>query len=143
MSAQPGELFVFQVGVWALRSNVADIKVEFSDLQGSKGHIIDAGRMTCYNTEGVGFKGNSFEKSVAITAGRIQALLMGVDLEGVDTGNYTGSVTVSSGDEKQALPVRLNVSGKIIPNHGYNAANRLSRLNWLNSTVGITVYNCL
>ena len=34
MKASPGEVFVFQIGVWALNSDVNDLQVEFSDLKG-------------------------------------------------------------------------------------------------------------
>ncbi|MFA5814274.1 MAG: glycoside hydrolase domain-containing protein [Bacteroidales bacterium] len=138
MSAQPGEFFVYQVGVWALKSDLEDIQIEFSDFKKENGNkLIPAGDMTCFNKGGIDFRGNAFTKKVNVQAGRIQALWMGINLEDAGEGTYTGSVSVVAGGEKQTVPIRLNVTGEAVPNHGYNEGKRLSRLNWLNSTVGI------
>ncbi len=93
--------------------------------------------MTCFNEGGIDYKGTAFTKQVNITAGRVQALWMGIDLRGIKKGTYTGSVSVSAGKEKQIIPLRLTVSGNYVTNQGYNEGKRLSRLNWLNSTAGI------
>ena len=138
LAAQPGEFYVYQVGVWGLKSDLDDIAVEFSDLtNGSGDQIIPASVMTCFNTGGIGYRGKAFTKEVNVPAGRIQALWMGVDLKGIGPGDYSGSVSVVAGGEKQAVPIRFKVSGEAVPNHGYNQGKRLSRLNWLNSNVGI------
>lgn len=138
MSAQPGEFFVYQVGVWAIKSTLEDIQVEFSDLKkGNSGKMIPAKNMCCFNKGGLDLSGKTFIKKVNVQRGRIQALWMGIDLEGIEPGTYSGSVSVVAGGEKQIVPIRLKVSGEAVPNHGYNDGRRLSRLNWLNSSVGI------
>ncbi len=138
MSAQPGEFYAYQVGVWALRSKVNDVKVEFSDLKNNNGgKVIPATVMTCFNLGGMDFQGNNFTKEVSVQAGRIQSLWMGVDLTNIGVGNYSGTVSIVAHGEKRVIPIRLEVSGEFVPNHGYNEGARLSRLNWLNSTVGI------
>ncbi len=138
MSAQPGEFYAYQVGVWALSSKVDDVQVEFSDLKSNNGdEIISASLMTCFNTGGIDYQGNNFTKKVSVQAGRIQSLWMGVDLTNIGVGNYSGTVSIVAQGEKKVIPIRLKVSGEIVPNHGYNEGVRLSRLNWLNSTVGI------
>ena len=138
MSAQPGEFYTFQIGVWALKSDLDDIQVEFSELKkNNSDQFVHAGDITCFNKGGTDFRGNAFTKKISVQSGRIQALWMGIDLNGVDSGDYTGSVSVIAGGEKQTIAVQLNVSGETVPNHGYNQGKRLSRLNWLNSNVGI------
>ena len=138
MSAQPGELYTYQIGVWALKSELDDIQVEFSELKkDNSDQIIHAGDITCFNKGGIDFRGNAFTKKVNVQSGRIQALWMGIDLTGIEKGNYSGSVSVIAGGEKQTIPVQLKVAGETVPNHGYNQGKRLSRLNWLNSNVGI------
>ena len=137
LTARPGEYYVYQVGFWALRSDISDISVEFSDLRSKDGKIVSAGKMTCFNKGGINFKGNAFTKKVNVQAGRIQALWMGIDLNDVKGGIYNGSVSVIAGGKKQTFPIQLEVSGEVVPDHGYNEGKRLSRLNWLNSTVGI------
>ena len=41
-----------------------------------------------------------------------------------------------AGGEKQVIPLLIKVSGDPVSNHGYDEGSHLSRLNWLNSTVG-------
>ncbi len=139
MAAQPGEFYVYQVGVWALCSDLHDVRVEFSDLKkgGYPGEMIPAQNMTCFNEGGINFKGKKFTKTIDVKAGRIQSLWMGIDLSDKDKGTYSGSVTVSVGAEKHIIPLQLIVSGEVVHNHGYNQGKRLSRLSWLNSNVGI------
>jgi len=137
MNANPGEYYVFQLGVWALKSNIDDLQIEFSDLKSRNGKTISSACMTCFNKGGTDFRGKTLSKRVSVPAGRVQALWLGIDLNGIEKGNYSGSVSVAAGDEKKVVPLLLNVSGDSVANHGYNEGFRLSRLNWLNSTVGI------
>ncbi len=137
LAAQPGEFYVFQLGVWALRKDVQDLQVIFSGLNGKNGKTILPEKMTCFNSGGIDFKGEQFSKAITIPAGRIQALWVGIDLSDKEKGTYSGLVTVSTGKEKHSVPIRLTVSGEALPNHGCGQGNRLSRLNWLNSTTGI------
>lgn len=137
MNARPGEFFVFQLGVWALKQDVKDIQIEFSDLKGNISKVIGAARMTCFNKGGNDFKGKPFSKEINVPVGRVQALWIGIDLEGIKEGNYTGYVSVIAKGEKRVVPLLINVAGEVVPNHGYNEGARLSRLGWLNSTDGI------
>jgi len=136
LTAQPGEYYVYQIAVWAMKKDVQNVQIKFSDLKDERGRIIDTTRMTCFNEGGIDFRGNPFSKRINIPAGRVQALWIGVDLDGIDKGDYTGSVSVVAGQEKQTIPLRLKVDGDAALNHGYNEGKRLSRLNWLNSTIG-------
>jgi hypothetical protein len=137
MTALPGEFFVFQVGLWALNADAMNVQIKFTDLETKDGKIIPASRMTCFNTEGTDIKGGHFTREVNVPAGRIQAFWMGIDLDNIGVGNYKGSVTIMSGGKEQELPLLLKVKGEVVKNHGYNEGSHLSRLNWLNSTVGI------
>lgn len=137
LQASPGEFFVFQLGLWAINASTDDVQVEFSDLKGRNAGKIDAARIVCFNMGGTDYKGNPLKKQVNVPAGRVQPLWLGVDLEGIGAGRYSGKITIIASGKKQALPVSLKVEGEYVKNHGYDQGNRLSRLNWLNSTVGI------
>ena len=137
LNARPGEYFVFQAGVWAIKSDVTDIQVGFTDLTAGGQKKIEAAKITCFNKGGIDIQGNPFSKVVKVPAGRVQALWMGIDLEGAAAGTYKGAVTVSSGGEKQSIDIALKVAGDPVQNHGYDEGARLSRLNWLNSRTGI------
>ena len=137
MIAQPGEFYAYQLGVWALKKSAKQVHIEFSDLKNGSSNTIAAAKMTCFNEGGLDYRGNSFSKEINVPAGRLQSLWIGLDLEGVKDGNYSGSVAVVANGQREVVPLQLKVSGEAIPNHGYNEGKRLSRLNWLNSTVGI------
>lgn len=137
LNARPGEFYVFQVGAWAFDSEVEDLKITFSDFTGSGGKKITAEKVTCFNSGGTNIYGRQFEKTISISAGRVQALWFGMDLDEVPEGKYRGSVTVKSGNEEHSLEFLLKVSGEKVANHGYDNGAGLSRLNWLNSTAGI------
>jgi hypothetical protein len=137
MTAHPGEYYVYQLGVKALTHNLKNVQIIFSDLKGEHGERISTSKMTCFNEGGINFKGIPFSKEIEVPVGHIQALWVGIDLNTIKEGNYTGLVSVIANDEKQVVRLLLKVSGKKVLNHGYNEGSRLSRLNWLNSTVGI------
>jgi hypothetical protein len=58
-------------------------------------------------------------------------------LSEAEAGNYSGSVSVVVGGQEQVVPLQLEISGAEVPDKGYNEGKRLSRLDWLNATVGI------
>lgn len=137
LDARPGEFFVYQLGVWAQGKDVSQVQVQFSGLTKGNSSIIPVGKMTCFNAGGIDFKGLPFTKEITVPAGRMQALWIGIDLSGIDAGNYKGSVAVKANGEEQTVPLILKVAGEPVADHGYSEGKRLSRLNWLNSTVGI------
>ena len=97
LDARPSEFFVFQLGVWALKQDAKDVQIEFSDLKGGSGNVITANRLTCFNKGGIDFKGNFFSKEIIVSAGRVQALWVGIDLDSIKAGDYQGSVSVIVG----------------------------------------------
>jgi hypothetical protein len=138
MNARPGEFFVFQTGIWALNSDLTDLQVEFTDLSAAGGKKIPVEKLTCFNKGGIDIKGNPFTKIVNVPAHRVQALWMGIDLDGIEGGTYKGAVNLITGGEKQSIELSLKVSGDPIQDHGYDQGAGLSRLNWLNSKSGIS-----
>lgn len=137
--ADKGEYYVFQLGVWAARSNVENLHVDFSALTNkATGEQIPASSFTCFNTEGTDVTGTVFEKNCSVDKGKVQALWVGTQLpEHLSAGTYLGTVTVSAANaESKAVQVSLNVSENVIANHGDNEPWRHSRLRWLNSQIG-------
>lgn len=137
--ADKGEYYVFQLGVWAARSNVENLHVDFSALTNkATGEQIPASSFTCFNTEGTDVTGTDFEKNCSVDKGKVQALWVGTQLpEHLSAGTYQGTVTVSAANaESKTVQVSLNVSENVIANHGDNEPWRHSRLRWLNSQIG-------
>ena len=137
--ADKGEYYVFQLGVWAARSNVENLHVDVSALTNkATGEQIPASSFTCFNTEGTDVTGTVFEKNCSVDKGKVQALWVGTQLpEHLSAGTYQGTVTVSAANaESKTVQVSLNVSENVIANHGDNEPWRHSRLRWLNSQIG-------
>ncbi|MCE7059378.1 glycoside hydrolase domain-containing protein [Dyadobacter sp. CY343] len=137
LAAHPGEYFVYQVGVWAGSGDIQNLEIKFSDLKSKDGKMIPSKQVSCFNAGGVDYLGKPFSKKINIPNGKVQALWVGADLTGVVKGIYDGTATVSVDGKKQFVKIQLTVDGNAVENHGYNEGKGLSRMNWLNSTVGI------
>ncbi|MCE7069095.1 DUF6067 family protein [Dyadobacter sp. CY327] len=137
LKARPGEYFVYQIGVGAGSSAIQNLEIKFSDFKRNDGKLIPSRQMSCFNAGGIDYTGKPFSKKIGIPNGKVQALWVGTDLTGVAKGIYDGTVTVSVNSKKQSLKIQLAVDGNAVENHGYNEGKGLSRMNWLNSTVGI------
>lgn len=137
LTAQPGEYFVFQLGIWAPNTGLDDVSLMFTDFTTTTGHTIPAQKITSFNQEGKDRRGIPFRKKTSIRSGRLQPLWIGMDLDSARKGNYDGSITISSGGNKQDVNLRLKVKGENVANRGFDEGKRLSRLCWLNSDAGI------
>lgn len=137
--ADKGEYYTFQLGVWAARSGVEKLRVDFTELtNAATGEQIPASSFTCFNTGGTDVTGASFEKNCSVEKGNVQALWIGTQIpEHLSAGTYKGTVTVSAPQTKsKSVEVSLTVSENVIANHGDNEPWRHSRLRWLNSQIG-------
>jgi hypothetical protein len=148
--AAPNQFFVFHLSVNAEAHALNDLQIKFSDLHpvipsATRHPASDirqlpptpSSRLTCFNSGGIDFMGNPFAKKIDVPASQVQELFMGIDLEGTLNGVYEGSVIISSGSERQTVPIEIKVEGEPVKNHGYDQGKSLARLNWLNSKVGI------
>jgi len=136
--AQRNEFYVFQIGLYAARADVEDVGLAFGDLRAPTGAVLPAARLRCFNTAGTDWLGRPFAKTVPIAKGSVQALWIGVDVPAEATpGTYEGVITVSPTGQ-QALPLRLSltVTPAVLADRGDAELWRMSRLRWLDSTVG-------
>jgi hypothetical protein len=132
------EYFAFQIGLYASRNNLSDIKCEFGDL-GNGGYKIPASALTCFNTGGIGPYGEPFEKRVDVSKGSVQPLWIGVDIPGdIPAGTYSGRITLKCDNAApETLKIVIKVADKYLADRGDSEPWRHSRLRWLNSTLGI------
>lgn len=138
-NADKGEYYTFQLGVWAARSSVERLHVDFSELTNvATGEQIAASSFTCFNTGGTDVTGAVFEKNCSVEKGKVQALWIGTQIpEHLTAGTYQGTLTVSADNsESKSVEVSITVSENVIANHGDNEPWRHSRLRWLNSQIG-------
>ncbi len=138
-TADRNEYYTFQIGVFAPREKIENLRLEFSGLNDKKGNTIPGEAITCFNTDGIDTWGKPFTKEVNVGKGKIQPLWVGIDIHGnVAPGLYEGIVTVKTGNlEEQKIRLFLTVEDQFLADRGDGETWRHSRLRWLNSTLGI------
>lgn len=132
------EYYAFQVGVYASRIELKNIKVKFSALENGSYKIL-ASSLTCFNTGGTNPYGQPFEKRVDVTKGAVQPLWIGIDIpENIPIGIYKGYITINPENaDPQTVEVNLKIGEKVLADRGDSEPWRHSRLRWLNSSLGI------
>jgi hypothetical protein len=132
------EYYAFQIGIYAAKLKLENVKVEFSSFEGINFKILPSS-ITCFNTGGIGPYGQPFEKRVDVEKGFVQPLWIGIDIpENIPPGIYNGSITIRSlNTSPQNLKVKLKILDKVLADRGDSEPWRHSRLRWLNSTLGI------
>ena len=128
--AQRNEFYVFQIGLWAARTNLLGLDVEF------KGHI--APWLNCFNTGGTNWDGKPFHKTIQVAQGKVQALWIGVDVpRDARPGEHRATVTICP---TNAAPAEIELALTVLPtelaDRGDSEPSRLARLRWLDSTLG-------
>jgi hypothetical protein len=137
--AQRGEYFCYQLGLYAHKANVKNVRMHFSDLtDASTGEKIMSSAQTCFNTDGTDVTGRLFVKTVNVDSAKVKSFWIGVDIpENQTAGTYSGNVEITAdGVQSYTVPVEIKVENKVIANRGDNETWRMSRLRWLNSQKG-------
>jgi hypothetical protein len=131
--AQRGEFFVFQIGVYPIEANINDIDIAFDN------GTIPISEFRCFNKGGTDWLGRHFYKTISIESGKVGALWFGMQIpEDAKPDEYHGELKIKPKNlDESIIKVSLKIDDKIIVDHGDNDLWRLSRLRWLDSTIGI------
>ena len=134
-SPDRGEFFVFQLGVYAARQALGDVRVEFDSLALSGAPAIPAGAFRCFNQEGVDWQGHPFVTRIDVDSGRVAPLWCGVQIpRSAAPGPWRGTARVTAANAPTTrIPIRFEVGADTIRNAGDDDPRRLSRLRWLDS----------
>ncbi len=134
--AAPGEFYAFQIGVFAMSSDLKDVSIHYDKLQ-SANAIIPVSALRCFNTGGTNWNGTAFAKPVSVAKDQVQALWFGVQIpEDIAAGKYEGSLTIQpAGLPAQTVKLALTIDGKPLLDHGDSEPAKQSRLRWLDSTL--------
>ena len=135
-TAQRGEFYAFQLGVYAARQRLDEVRVEFSDLTTSRaGYVIPASAFRCINLGGVDWRGRPFTKRVTVDLGTVQPLWCGVRIpDSAAAGLYRGQLTVAPvGLAKTTVDLEIDVTRFLLHSSGDDEPWRLARLRWLDS----------
>lgn len=138
-TALRGEFYAFQIGVYAVREPVEELRVEYPDLRSRTGNTISATAFRCPNLGGTSCLGEPLRKHLQVDKGRVQPLWMGLQVP-VDAmpGTYEGAVTVSdAGAAPKTVELALTVLDQQAVEAGDGDLWRHSRLRWLDSTIGL------
>jgi len=133
--ANPNEIYTFQIGIDA-KEDLKNLKLNISDLKGNK--TIPASAIHCINTGGVDYLGKPFTKIVNVNKGRVQPLWFYVQMPKDAQGSFKGTVGVSFNNAPETVAsINIDVDGKVLEDGGVSDLWRMSRLSWLNSSLGI------
>jgi len=136
--ARPDEFYAFQVGLFAHRKALEDVRVQVEPLMNEAGHTIPANAVQCLDFGGNDWLGRRFERKVSVPEGKVAPLWFGVPIPPDGVGRYTGEVRFLAGEAPLAtLRLSLGVAGDPLPDHGDGDLWRQARLRWLDSTIGL------
>ena len=139
-AADRGEWYAFQLGVYAARSALDDVRVSFTSLSSADGPAtIPADAFSCINTGGNDWLGRPFTRTLSVERGAVQAIWCGVQMpETATPGDYRAEATVSArGQPDSRVGLALRVTPDLIANAGDDEPWRMSRLRWLDSRLAI------
>jgi len=139
-SAARGEFYAFQIGVYAVRSDLKQIRVASTGFKDPAGQsVIPPEVLCCFNLGGVDWTGKTFQKELSIAQGKVQALWLGIQVpEAILPGEYTAEVSVcADGAATEVLMITLNIRPELAADHGDHEPELLSRLRWLDSTIAL------
>ena len=131
-----GENFAFQLGIFALQ-DLKNLQIRFTELRSASGRIIPAKLLSCLNTQGINWDGLPMLKPVDVTSGKVQAMwcLIGVP-KNIDAGIYEGKAIVSAnGQPPREIRLSITVKDTVLADSGVSEPWKLTRLQWLNSTL--------
>lgn len=135
--ADKNEYFTFQTVLFGGKNGLNNVRIRFSDFRNGS-RILPASVFTCFNTEGIDSRGRYFQKRVDVAEREIKSFWIGVDIpKMIGTGVYRGEMTVSvDGFRERRVPVSLEITDSVLADRGDGDLWRMSRLRWLNSTLG-------
>jgi len=137
--AKRGEFLSFQLGLWACRISLDKVTLSFADLRNESGGVIRASDLRCFNQGGTDWLGRRLSKTITAPKGTIAPLWVGVQVPvEAKPGKYRGLITVNAkGLPPKPVRIDLDVSSQVAKDAGDADPSNMSRLRWLDSTVGL------
>lgn len=133
------EYYCWQIGLWAAHKDVKNVRLRFSDLRQEGGSAsISSDSITCFNQEGTGWNGAKLNFQVNVPQNDIQALWCGMQIpKDCPSGTYRGTATLTAdGVKERPVSLVFHVHDEVLADKGDNDLWRMSRLRWLNSSIG-------
>ncbi len=125
-----GEAFTLQLGVVAGNDSLSDVSVTFDGFAAEW-------QATCFTCGGIDERGRIFVNQLVLAPHQVHALWIGVRVPAVARpGEVRVRAIVTTNRGQQIIPLQLDVRRGQAINHGFNEPELMTRLEWLNSTVG-------
>lgn len=139
-TADRGENFAYQLGVFPVKHELKNLKVTYSNLRSKEGGLISKDLIQCINTTGVNWMGQPQTCTVNVPPREVQPIWTVFTIpEDARPGIYEGKAVMSAeGVTPVAVNICLTVTDKLADNHGVKEPWKQTRLTWLNSTIGET-----
>ena len=136
--ASRGEYYTFQIGVFSPNKDLKDIEIVFSDLKSKSGSIINKKYFTCFNKSGTNLNGEKFVKKIPVKMGKVQPLWFGLQIpKESKIGTHKSFIVIKpEGMDADTVYLDINIASNTIDSYGDNNPENMSRLRWLNSTIG-------
>lgn len=138
--ADRGEWYAFQLGVYAARTALEDVRVSFTPLSSlNASAAVAADAFSCINLGGNDWMGRPFTRTVSVERGVVQPIWCGVQIpESATPGAYRAEATVTAAGQPAAhVALALRVTPNVIRHAGDDEPWRMSRLRWLDSRLAI------
>jgi hypothetical protein len=132
-----GENFAFQLGVYADKNDLQNVRIKFTNLKDETGHVIPAKLFSCLNTDGTNWDNTVLKKTVNVPQGHVQAMWCLINMPvNIVPGVYNGIATVQA-NGLPAVPVKimLMIKSAVLADGGVNEPWKQTRLTWLNSSL--------
>jgi len=138
-SAKKDEVYTWQIGVFAPFKKLNGVKLNFFDLKTATGVVLSAQSLRAINMGGRDHLGKEFAKNIIVPKGEVRSMWIITDISKYQqAGTYKGKVTVSAiGTNEYTIDVTLIVTNQVAEKRGYDIPQNMSRLNWLDSDIGI------
>ena len=136
-TADKGEFYAFQVGLYAFKDEIKNFKVKYTGLKGEDGSQVPASAFRCFNLGGTDWTGEKLVKQCSVDKGRVRAIWFGVQIpENIKSQIYKGTLTIiPRGMKPQTIGLNFTVSNKVLKDAGDSEPWKHSRLRWLDSTI--------
>ncbi len=130
------EHYVFQVALCA-KTDLENVKLRFTD-ENAKEYSKDD--VICFNLDGTDADGNELKITRNVKAGEVLPLWCGVRCENFRDSDLViyANVTADNTDYTEKVTLKLHRLSEEIVRNGDDELWRLSRLFWLNDTIGIS-----
>ncbi|MDD4518676.1 MAG: DUF6067 family protein, partial [Limnochordia bacterium] len=110
---------------------------ETSDLTGPSNSKINSTDICCFNTGGLDYLGQAFEKTWEVVPGEVGALWFGLQVPlDAPSGQYSGQITLRSQGRNYPINIVIDVTEEVAADQGMDDPYKLARLKWLNSSLG-------